>query len=81
MTENLNTLRSQIEGYTHLLIFKKFSTLPAGILAHPNIDFQEKFQRPCFFNYTNEKENPPYLLLLEPACLLNLKKNSSLLFY
>ena len=27
----LGTLRSQIEGYTRLLIFRKFSTLPAVI--------------------------------------------------
>ena len=30
-TSKLNTLRSQIEGYTRLLIFRKFSTLPAVI--------------------------------------------------
>ena len=49
------TLRSQIEGYTRLLIFKKFSPLPAVIWASPFINFQENFQPPCFFTYTNEK--------------------------
>ena len=29
------TLRSQIEGYTRLLIFRKFSTLPDVLLASP----------------------------------------------
>ena len=49
------TLRSQIEGYTGLLIFRKFSTLPAVIWASPFINFQEIFQPPCFFTYKNEK--------------------------
>jgi hypothetical protein len=44
-----------MEGYTCLLIFRKFSTLPALIRASPSIDFQETFQPPCFFTYTNEK--------------------------
>ena len=48
------TLRSQIEGYTCLLIIRKFSILPAVIWAYPFINFQENFQPPCFFNYTNE---------------------------
>ena len=48
------TLRSQIEGYTRLLIFRKFSILPAVIWASPFINFQENFQPPCFFTYTNE---------------------------
>ena len=52
---DLSTLRSQIEGYTRLLIFRKFSTLPAVIWASPFINFQENFQPPCFFTYTNEK--------------------------
>ena len=51
----LHTLRSQIDGYTRLLIFRKFSTLPAVIWASPFINFQENFQPPCFFTYTNEK--------------------------
>ena len=52
-----STLRSQIEGYTRLLIFRKFSTLPAVIWASPFINFQENFQPPCFFTYTNEKNS------------------------
>ena len=52
---NLNILRSQIEGYTRLLIFGKFSTLPAIIWASLFINFQDNFQPPCFFTYTNEK--------------------------
>ena len=50
-----DTLRSQIEGHTRLLIFKKFSPLPDVIWASPFINFQENFQSPCFFTYTNEK--------------------------
>ena len=38
-----------------LIIFRKFSTLPAVIWASPFINFQEKFQPPCFFIYINEK--------------------------
>ena len=77
---NQNTLRSQIEGYTRLLIFRKFSTLPAVIWASPFINFQENFQSPCF-SPTQMKNFPPSPLLLEPPRLLNLKKNSSLPFY
>ena len=44
-----------MEGYTHLLIFRKFSILPTVIWASPFINFQENFQPPCFFTYTNEK--------------------------
>ena len=51
---SLDTLKSQIEGYTHLLIFRKFSILPTVIWAYPFINFQENFQPPCFFTYTNE---------------------------
>ena len=50
----MSTLRSQIEGYTRLFIFKKISPLPAVILASPFINFQENFQLLCFFTYTNE---------------------------
>ena len=75
-----STLRSQIEGYTRLLIFRKFSTLPAVIWASPFINFQENFQLPCF-SPTQMKIFPPSPLLLEPTRLLNLKKNSSLPFY
>ena len=50
-----DTLRSQIEGYTRLLILRKFSTLPAVIWASPFINIQENFQLSCFFTYTNEK--------------------------
>ena len=32
-----------VEGYTRLLIFKKFSPLPAVIWASPFINFQENF--------------------------------------
>ena len=46
--------RSQIEGYTCLLIFRKFSILPAVILAFSFINFKENFQPPCFFTNTNE---------------------------
>ena len=45
---------TQIEGYTRLLIFRKFSILPAVIWASRFINFQEKFQPPCFFTYTYE---------------------------
>ena len=48
-------LVSPIEGYTRLLIFRKFSTLPTVIWASPFINFQENFQPPCFFTYTNDK--------------------------
>jgi hypothetical protein len=47
------TLRSQIEGYTRLLIFRKFSTLPVVIWASPFINFQENLQPPSFFTYIN----------------------------
>ena len=50
----LDTLKSQIEGYTHLLIFRKFSILHAVIWTSPFIDIQENFQPFCFFTYTNE---------------------------
>ena len=50
----VTTLRSQIEGYTRLLIFRKISILPAVIWASLFINFQENFQPPCFFTYTNE---------------------------
>ena len=45
-----HTLRSQIEGYTRLLIFRNFSPLPAVIWASLFINFQENFQPPCFFH-------------------------------
>ena len=51
---HLYTLRSQTEGYTQLLFFKKFSVLPTVIWAYPFINFQEIFQPPCFFTYTIE---------------------------
>ena len=51
---DLCTFRSQIEGYTCLLILRKFSTLPAVIWASPFINIQENFQPFCFFTYTNE---------------------------
>ena len=43
-----------MEGFVHLLFFRKFSILPAVIWASPFINFQENFQPPCFFTYTNE---------------------------
>ena len=49
MTQNL-----QIEGYTRLLIFRKFSILPIVIWASPFINIQENFQPFCFFTYTIE---------------------------
>ena len=48
------TLRSQIEGYTRLLIFRIFSILPAVIWAYSFNNFQQNFQPICFFTYTNE---------------------------
>ena len=74
------TLRSQIEGYTRLLIFRKFSTLPAVIWASQFINFQENFHSPCF-SPTQMKNFTASPLLLESTRLLNLKKNSSLPFY
>jgi hypothetical protein len=50
-----NTIRSQIEGYTRLLIFRKFSTLPAVTWASPFINFQENVQTSCFFSYKKKK--------------------------
>ena len=62
------TLRSKIEGYTRLLIFGKFSTLPAVIWASPFINFKENFQ-PFVFSARQMKNFPPYPLLLEPTRL------------
>ena len=80
---HLYTLRSQTEGYTQLLFFKKFSVLPTVIWAYPFINFQEIFQPPCFFTYTIEifSTLPTFITMLEPTSLLNLKKNSGLPFY
>ena len=47
--------RSQIEGYTRLLFFRKFSILPTVMCAYLFNNFQENFQPLCFFIYTNEK--------------------------
>ena len=77
---HLITLRSQIEGYTRLLIFKNFSTLPRVIWASPFINFQENFWPPCFLTCTNKK-NSTLLAVIRAYRLLNLKKNSSLPFY
>ena len=68
-----------MEGYTRLLIFRKFSILRAVIWASPFIYIQENFQ-PFVFTYTNEIFSI-LPLLLEPTRLLNLDKNSSLPFY
>ena len=48
-----DTLKSQIEGYTHLLFFRKFFILTGVIWAYPFINFHEHFQPPLFFTYTN----------------------------
>ena len=75
---DMSTLSSLIEVYTRLLIFRKFSILPAVIWASPFIDIQENFQTLSFFTQcSNEKFCP---LLLEPTHLLNLDKNSRLPF-
>ena len=66
-----NTHRSQIEGYTRLLIFRKLSILPAVIWASPFINIQEKFQPFCFFTYDVIRAYP----------LINLDKDSSLPVY
>ena len=76
----LSTLRSQIEGYTRLLIFRKISTLCAVIWAYPFINFKKISSVPVF-SPTQVEKIPPYPLLLKPNCLSNLKKNSSLPFY
>ena len=75
------TLKSQIEGYTRLLIFRKFSILPAVIWASPFINIQENFQPFCFLPTQIKIFPSSPLLLLEPTRLLNLDKNSSLPFY
>ena len=72
----IGTLRSQIEGYTRLSIFRKFTILPAFIWAFPFINIQENFQSFCFFTYTIFFSSSP--LLLELPLSLNLDKNSSL---
>ena len=75
--------RYQIKGDTRLLIFRKFSILANVIWAYPFINFQENFQPPCFSptqmrffsilpNVIKAYQSTNYLL--------NLKKNSSLLF-
>ena len=78
--EPLYTLRSPIEGYTCLLIFRKFSILPAIIWASPFINIQENVQPFCF-SPTHMKFFPSSPLLLEPTRLSNLDKNSSLPFF
>ena len=61
------TLRSQIEEYTRILIFRNFSSLSAVIWVYPFIKFQENFQ-------------PPHLS--KPSHLSNFKKISCILgFY
>ena len=73
-----STLRSQIEGYTRLLIFRKFSTLPAVIWASPLINFLENFQPSCFFTYTSEKFSTlPAVIDFSSASLLGLNWKSS----
>ena len=76
----VRTLRSQIEGYTRLLIFRKFSTLPAVIWASPFIIFQENSQPPCFFTYTNEKFSTiPAVIWAYPLIKFEEKFQSTLL--
>ena len=77
------TLRSQIEGYTCLLIFRNISILPAVIWAYPFINLLRKFPASLFLHLSIQmkKKNPSYLLLLESNHLLELKKNFRLPFY
>ena len=66
--------------YTRLLIFRKCSTLPAVIWAYPFINFQENFQPPCFFTYTNEKISTlPAVIRAYPLIKLEQKFQSTLL--
>ena len=44
----VHTLRPQVEGYICLLIFRKFSIIPAVIWVYPFTNFQENFQPPVF---------------------------------
>ena len=64
-----SSLRSQIEGYNHLLIFRNFSILPSVIWASPFTKIQENFLPFCFFTYTSEIFSI-LPLLLEPTLLL-----------
>ena len=76
----LLTLRSQIEGYTLLLIFRKFSILPAVIWASPFINIQENFQYFCLFTYTNEKcSTLPAVIRAYPLIKFGQKFQSTLL--
>ena len=74
------TLRSQIEGCTRLLIFKKFPPSPL-LFEPPRLLIFKKISSLPVFSPTQMKNFPPSPLLLEPPRLLNLKKNSSLPFY
>ena len=69
------TLRSQIEGYTRLLIFRKYSILPAVIWAYPFINFQENFQPPCFFTYTKESFSTLPAIIRAYPCIRDLRVN------
>ena len=62
---SIHTLTSLIDGYTHLLIFRKFSTLPAVIWAFPFINFKKISSFPVF-SPTQMSFFPLYRLLLEP---------------
>ena len=73
------TLSSQIEGYTRLLVFRKFSNLPAVIWASLLIKFKKISSH--FVCSPTKMKFFPSSLLLEPTCLLNLDKNYSLPFY
>ena len=53
MKKNVLLVLKYVEGYPRLLIFRKFSTLPAVIWASPFINFQENFQPSCFFTKIN----------------------------
>ena len=83
MLEVLNyyTLRSQIEGYTRLLIFKRnFPPYPL-LFEPPRLLIFKKISSLPVFSPAQIEKNPPYPLLLEPTRFLNLKKNSILPFY
>ena len=78
--EMLTTLRSQIEGYSRLLIFRKVSSYPL-LFEPPHLLTFKKISSLFVFSSTQMKFFPSSPLILEPTHLLNLGKNSSLPFY
>ena len=58
----LTTLRSQIKGYSRLLIFRKFLTLPLDIWASLFINFQESLIRAYLLIKFEEKFQTTLLL-------------------